>query len=564
VIQERLAQTIREAATAAAPDLALVPEDIPEPELDRPKVKEHGDWSTNLAMVLAKPARKPPRVVAEAVADRLRASGIAERVDVAGPGFINLFLGAGWLRDVLREILERGPEYGCKEPTGRRVQVEFVSANPVGPLHVGTARNAALGDSVASVLEAAGYEVEREYYFNDAGRQLDLYGESVEARYFELFGEHRDIPEDGYHGQHVIEIAQAIAGDLGDSLRSLPPDERRTRLRDEAVARNISGIRRTLERFGIRFDSWTNERELQESGAVADAVRRLRDAGYAYEDGGAVYFRAAEFGDDKDRVLIRSNGAPTYFAVDCAYVLRKAGKGFDRLIYVWGADHHGTVKRLQGAAQVLGVKQEVEILLYQLITLYRGGEQVKMSKRSGDYVTLDELLDDVGVDAARYTLVARSPDSAMDFDIEVVARETLENPVYYVQYAHARIASILRVAVERRVTSGEWRDANLDRISEEAELDLLRKLAEFPEVVDLAAQGLAPHRLTHHAEELAAAFHRFYRDCRVVSDDEELTRARLWLSVGAKQVLASALGLIGVSAPASMERIYDEDRGAGG
>jgi arginyl-tRNA synthetase len=556
VIQQALIEAIHQAAVAAADDLGLQPDAIPEPELSRPKQKEHGDWATNLALVLARPSEKSPRAVAEAIVAHMDSPGLIERVEVAGPGFINLFLGHGWLHDVLSQALREGPEFGRGERGRGRVQVEYVSANPTGPLHVGTARNAALGDSVGNLLDAAGHDVEREYYFNDAGRQLELYGESVEARYLEHFGIAAEIPEGGYHGAQVTDVAEEVAREVGDSLLHIDTEERKRRMLELAVATTMDGIRKTLERFNVRMDTWASQAAMYDTGAIDRAVEQLRQKDYAYDAEGAVFFRSTAFGDEKDRVLIRSNGQPTYFAADCAYVLDKAGRGFDRMIYVWGADHHGTVKRLMGAAEALGVDPgRIHILIYQFVNLSRGGDPVRMSRRSGDYVTLDELLDEVGTDAARYTLVARSADSTIDFDIEVVTRQTMDNPVYYVQYAHARISSVLRLADERGVDRGRWEDARFDVLVEEAELDLLRKLAEFPEMVSLAAEALAPHRITHFAEEVAAAVHRFYTECRVITDDHDLTVARLWLILAARQVVSASLGLIGVSAPESMERI---------
>jgi arginyl-tRNA synthetase len=558
MIQQTLIRLLREAALAASSQLGLHADAIPEPELSRPKQKEHGEWATNLALVLAPQAGRPPREVADAIVANLPENEVISKVDIAGPGFINLFLGHQWLHDVLTQILEQDKDYGRRERRVQRVQVEYVSANPTGPLHVGTARNAALGDSVANVLDAAGYDVEREYYYNDAGRQLELFGESVEARYLQHFGVDASVPEGGYQADYVVHLAQALAEKHGDSLVFMEAEKRRKAILAEAVKRTMEGIEATLERFGIRMDTWLSERELIDSGAVAQVVERLQREGHAYLSEGAIFFRSTAFGDDKDRVLIRSNGEPTYFAKDCAYVLNKAGRGFDRLIYVWGADHHGTIKRLMGAADALGVNHgRVEVLLYQLVNLYRGGEPVRMSRRAGDYVTLDELLDEVGPDAARYTLLTRSANSSLDFDIEMVKRQTLENPVYYVQYAHARIASLLRTAEEKGVKLRPWSKASFGDLTHEAELDLLRRLAEFPEVVELAAEALAPHRLTRYAEQVAADFHRFYTECRVITEDDALTQARLWLSLATKQVIAAALGLIGVSAPESMERIGD-------
>jgi arginyl-tRNA synthetase len=556
MIQDTLISLLADAVVAAAPELGVDPGDVPEPELLKPRLKEHGDWSTNIALVLAPQVGRPPRAVAEAVAARIPTDGLVRRVEVAGPGFINLFLTDRWLHDMLPDILERGPDYARQEPNGKRVQVEFVSANPTGPLHVGTARNAALGDSLANVLETAGYEVEREYYWNDTGTQMELLGASVEARYLELFGVEAEVPEGGYQGAYLHELAEEIKRDFGDRLLEGDPAKRRRILMEEARRRMFDGIMATLARFGVRFDTFRTEAELVESSEVAEAVERLRKAGYAYDADGAVWFRSTDFGDDKDRVLIRRTGEPTYFAKDCAYLLDKAARGFHRMVYVWGADHHGDVKRLMGAAQVLGIDPaRVQIVLYQLVHLYRGGEPVRMSKRAGDVIWLDELLDEVGADAARYTLLSRSHDSALDFDIELVKRQSMDNPVYYVQYAHARVASLLRVAGEQGVSLRPWREVNFALLEHESELDLLRKLGELPEVVAMAAEALVPHRLTRYAEETAGAFHHFYTECRVITDDEPLTQARLWLSTATKHVIAAALGLIGVSAPESMERV---------
>jgi arginyl-tRNA synthetase len=562
MIQDTLAQILTDAAGAAAPELGLSAEDLPTPELSRPRVREHGDWSTNLALVLASKAGASPRAVAEGIAAKIPTGPLVTRVEVAGPGFVNLFLGHGWLHDALREMLQRGPEFGRGPVRGERIQVEYVSANPTGPLHVGTARNAALGDSLANLLHVAGYDVEREYYFNDAGRQLELYAQSVEARYLQRFGVHAEIPEGGYQGDQVAEIAERLASEHGDAFLNLPPDDRREAILRAATAIALDGIRGTLERFRVHMDTWVNEREFHDSDAIAQAVELLRQRGFAYDQDGAVFFRATEFGDGKDRVLIRSNGQPTYFGADCAYLLHKAARGFDRLIYVWGADHHGTVKRLLGAADALEIGSEkVEVVLYQLVHLYRGGEPVRMSRRAGDYVTLDELLDEVGVDGARYTLLTRSNDSAIDFDIEAVTRQSMDNPVYYVQYAHARIGSLLRVAAEQGVTVPRAADAggDVERLETESELDLIRTLAEYPEVIETAAQVRAPHRLTRYAEEVAAAFHRFYTECRIITDDGPLTGARLLLSTATKDVIASALGVIGVTAPESMDRLDERE-----
>jgi arginyl-tRNA synthetase len=437
--------------------------------------------------------------------------------------------------------------------------VEFVSANPTGPLHVGSGRNAAVGDSLARVLEATGNIVEREYYVNDAGTQAELFAASVEARYLQRFGRDADLPEGGYRGAYVEELAAAIAADIGDSLGEVPTERLRARLGEEGMRRTLDGVRATLERMDVRIDRWTHQSTLEREGKVGEAVALLRERGLAYEAEGAVWFRAERFGDEKDRVLIRANGEPTYFAADCAYLRDKFDRGFERLIYVWGADHHGTVKRLQGAAEAYGYDVgRVEFIVYQLVNLHRAGEPVRMSRRRGEIITLDEVLDEVGPDAARYTLLTRSTDTPIDFDLELVKSQTLENPVYYVQYAHARIASLIRYAEEQGTPLVPLEKVAPEELVHETELDLLRKLADYPEQVRLAADLRAPYRLTKYAEELAADFHRFYTECRVVTEDASLTQARLHLSAATRQVIANVLSLLGVAAPESMERLEDE------
>ena len=555
MVEEQLRPLIAEALAAAAPELGLSG-DLPEVELTRPRQKEHGDFATNVALVVASEAGRPPREVAELIVRHLPPSPLIRSAEVAGPGFINLRLTTDSLTSVLRAIAERGDAFGRAEPTGRRVQVEFVSANPTGPLHIGHARNAALGDSLARVFEAAGWSVEREYYFNDAGGQMDRFGSSVEARYLQLVGRDADVPEDGYHGEHIVDLARDVLEEHGPGLADLPPDERMTRLREEGVRRVLPQIERTLERFGVRFDSYVSESLLAEKGEIDAAVRQLRESGAAYEAEGAIWFRSTDHGDDKDRPLVRSNGRHTYFGADAAYVIDKFDRGFDHLVYVWGADHHGDIARVRGVAAALGYDAaRVEIVLYQWVSFLRGSEPVAMSKRAGTFITLDELIDEVGTDAARFHLLMFSSDVTMNFDIEAVRRQSLENPVYYVQYGHARIASILRKAAERGVELRPIEQADLSRLEHDAELDLLRGLADVPAQIASAAELRAPHRLTHAAQDLAARFHRFYTECAVLSDDAELTQARLWLSRATKQVIANLLGFLGVSAPESMERV---------
>ena len=555
MIERELTRLIRAAVKGAAPELGLSSPEQVSVEVSRPRQKEHGDFSTNVALALA--GGRNPRDVAEILVRHLPDNDVLSKVEVAGPGFINFFVAHAWLYRILEEINRLGPSYGrlqAEQP--EHVQVEFVSVNPTGPLHVGHGRNAAVGDSLARVLETAGYAVHREYYVNDAGTQADLFGASVEARYLQHFGLPAEVPEGGYHGEYVSELAAAIAEELGDSLVEATPDERRRRLGVEGMRRALDGIRATLERFGVRFDQWFHESTLRAEGRIEEAIALLRARDLAYEKDGAVWFRAERFGDEKDRVLLRATGEPTYFAADCAYLRNKFGRGFDRLIYVWGADHHGTVKRLQGAVEAFGYDIErVEFILTQLVALFRAGEPARMSKRKGDIVSMDELLDEVGTDAARYTLLTRSNDTPVDFDIEAVKRQSLDNPVYYVQYAHARIASLLRYAEEQGIPLQPLDRVGPEELVQETELDLLRTLAELPEQIRLVANLRAPYRLTRYAEEVAAGFHRFYTECRVVTEDAGLTQARLHLSAATKQVIGNVLDLLGVSAPETMERL---------
>jgi arginyl-tRNA synthetase len=554
MIEQRLTDLIAAALAAATEELGLTG-DPPQVELSRPKQKEHGDFATNVALVLAARVGRPPREVAESLVRHLPEASFVRSAEVAGPGFVNFRLTTAWLADVLREVADRGEDHLRLAPSGRRAQVEFVSANPTGPLHIGHARNAALGDCLARVMQAAGWTVEREYYFNDTGGQMDRFGASVEARYLELLGREAEVPEDGYHGAYLVELAREILEAEGPGLADLPPTERLERLREEGARRVLLQIERTLERFGVRFDSYLSERSLAERGEIEAAIERMRANGAVYEAEGAVWFRSTDHGDEKDRPLVRSSGLHTYFGADCAYLVDKFERGFDHLVYVWGADHHGNIARVRGAAQALGYDPErVEIVIYQWVSFVRDGVPVPMSKRAGTFVTLDELIDEVGTDAARFHLLMFSNDAAMSFDIEAVKRQSLDNPVYYVQYGHARIASILRKAAERGVEVRPVGEADLSLLREDSELDLLRAIADVPAQVAAAAELRAPHRLTHAAQDLAARFHRFYTECPVLSEDAELTQARLWLCRGAKQTIANLLELLGVSAPESMER----------
>jgi arginyl-tRNA synthetase len=555
-VQRDLAGLFRAALerTVASGDLDLDPGAIPEPALERPRLAEHGDWATNVAMVLAKAAKAPPRKVAEAMVAHLELPDWVARVEVAGPGFVNVRLDQRWFAGLVRQVVAAGESFGTIDlGHGERVNVEFISANPTGPLHVGNARLAPMGDALANVLTATGHKVEREYYINDAGGQYDQLGASVEAAYLGLLGRPAEPPADGYKGAYVADLAAELRADKGEALADLDPAERRAAVTDWAFRRMLDGIRETLGRLGIEFDVWFFEHTLHDTGAIAEAIQDLRERGVVEERDGAVWLRTTSFGDDKDRPLIRSNGAPTYFGADAAYYRDKRRRGFDRLIFLWGADHHGYVPRMRAIVRAFGDPDDTaEFHISQLVRLVRGGQPAKMSKRAGDFATVDDLLDEVGKDAFRYTMLRFSVDAPIEFDVEAVTRQSLDNPVYYVQYAHARIASVIRQGAETGFTPVPVEEADLGLLTHPMEAALLRRLAAFEEQVLTAAVQRAPHRLPRYAEDLAAAFHRFYGECRVLSDDPALSSARWWLVNATKQVLANTLTLIGVSAPERM------------
>lgn len=541
------------AACAQAMAAGTLPEAaLPDFVIETPKDEKNGDFSTNLAMQLTRILRQNPRKIAEAIADGIDLPGLVERVEIAGPGFINFYLVPGWLNRVLPAIQEEDADYGKSNAGGgERVQVEFVSANPTGLLHMGNARGGALGDTLAAVLNEAGYVCDKEYYINDAGNQVENLGKSVEARYFELLGrDDYQIPEDGYHGKDIIATAQRLLDEKGESLVDLPEAERRELMKNYALKEKVAGIRGSLENFGVVFDNWFSEQSLHDAGSVHEVVDILREKGVVYEKDGAQWLRATDWGEEKDEVLVRSNGTPTYFAADIAYHRDKFERGYKRLINIWGADHHGHVARLKGAMTALGYDgDDITVILMQLVRLYRGGEIVKMSKRSGKYVTLDELIEEVGKEAARFFFIMRSPDSALDFDLDLAKAESSDNPVYYVQYAHARICSILSVA---GVDTPKAADVDLSLLTEENERVLIRKLAEWPQEVADAARELAPYHLAYYAKELANAFHSFYNSCKVLTDDARLRDARLALVDCTRITLRNVLTLLGLSAPERM------------
>ena len=517
---------------------------------ERPKRREHGDWSTNVALTAAK---KNPRALAETIIEVMPASDFVAGTEVAGPGFINFHLAPKWLYDVVRRAADPVAGFGrSEEGTGDKVNVEYVSANPTGPVNVVSGRHAAYGDAVANLLAATGHEVVREFYINDTGRQAALFGASLQARYMQVLGHEAAIPEDGYHGAYLEDLARSIVSDLGEEFASLDEDERSVALGKIGLAQMIEEMKSDLSSFGTEFGVWFAESQLHESGALEWVISDLKQLGYIDEREGALWFLSSEFGDDKDRVVVRSSGESTYLAADIAYLINKFERGFKHLIYVWGADHHGTVARLLAVAQALGFEADrVEVRLVQVVTLSSGGTSLKASKRQGVLVPLRELVDEVGPDAARYMFLTRSIDAPLDFDIALAKERAPENPVFYVQYAHARICSILRLAEEQGIRF-DPRRAGLEVLQHPSEDELMRKLASYEEMIPQAARTRAPQKVTRFVEELASVFSAFYRDCKVVSDDAGLTEARLSLCAATRAVIADALGLMGVSAPERM------------
>ena len=536
-------------AAVVAGELAVeVPDAV---TVERPKNKEHGDYATNAALQLAKPAGRPPREVAEIVAAHLRDQPGIAAADVAGPGFLNLRLDQAAQGELARTIVLAGDDYGRGTAMEKeRVNLEFVSANPTGPIHLGGTRWAAVGDSLARLLEATGADVTREYYFNDHGAQIDRFARSLLAR---ARGE--APPEDGYGGEYIAQIAAEVVSRRPDVL-DLPESEAQEVFRAEGVELMFGEIKQSLHEFGVDFDVYFHENSLHESGAVRRAVERLREQGHIYEHDGAVWLRTTDFGDDKDRVVIKSDGQPAYISGDLAYYLDKRERGFDRVVIMLGADHHGYIGRLMAMCACFGDEpgRNLEILIGQMVNLLRDGQPLRMSKRAGTVLTMEDLVEAIGVDAARYALARYSMDSTIDIDLDVWAKQTNDNPVFYVQYAHARIASLLRNAADLDVVRGDDMDPSL--LSHEREGELLGTLGEFPRVVTAAAELREPHRVARYLEQLAGTYHRFYDACRVLPMGDEpatdLTRARLWLVEATRVVLANGLGLLGVSAPERM------------
>lgn len=569
-IRESLESVLYQALKAAVEAGELPLNEIPQPSLERPREEGHGDWACTIAMRLAKAAHMNPRAIAQVIVDHLPANNLVESFEIAGPGFINLSLTNASFQAVVSEARQQGSDFGKSELSEPcKVNLEYVSANPTGPMHVGHGRWAALGDAIARVMRHAGYSVDEEFYINDQGNQMNVFGNSIVVRYQQLLGQDVEMPEACYGGAYIKDIAQAIIDADGDKWLDANEDERLVDFRERGYAMMLDSVKDTLSTFGNNFDTWFSERSLfvaDENGETKQqrAFDVMNEKGLLFEAEGATFFRSTDYGDDKDRVLVKANGDLTYFMSDVAYHYDKMQRGYDHLIDIWGADHHGYIQRCKAMMAAWGYPDALEVVLGQLVNLLRDGEPVRMSKRTGEMVTFQELIDEVGVDATRYLMLSKSADQAIDFDIEVAKKQDSSNPVYYVQYAHARICSILRKAGEARGMNVESAgieeivaelgldDIDLSPLAHESELALMRKMADFSELVAGAARDRAPFRLTHYAQELAGLFHSFYGNCHVLGEEESLERARLALVDSTRIVLALSLDLLGVSAPERM------------
>ena len=572
-IKDILAAAIKAAAQKAIDNGALKPGVLPEVMLEVPPQKEFGDFATNFAMQSARSLHCAPRQIAQAVVDNLECASV-EKAEIAGPGFINFYLKQNWTADLLASILAAGDNYGNLPANDfGRIQVEYVSANPTGPLHIGHARGAAVGSAMVNLLRAAGYDVESEYYINDAGNQMNNLAASVNARYLQLLkleemgGVPADLtvkqldemptgiafPENGYHGYDIIETAQRIIRIYGKEFVALDEKERLAKFLDIAYKEKLAGLKEDLEAFGVTYDVWFSEKSLHDANKIREAVDFLQERGYIYEQDGALWLKSTEQGDDKDRVVIRDNGVPTYFAADIAYHRNKFERGFARVINLWGADHHGYIARVKAAVNALGFDaNNLEVMLLQMVRLYRNGDIVKLSKRTGETITLRELMDEVGTDAARYFFCMRSLDSQLDFDMTLATEKSNENPVYYIQYAHARISSIARQLAEAGIEAVPTSELKLDTLVAPEELALIKKMGEYPELLARAARERAVHSVATYAYELAGLFHSFYNQCRILGVDKDVQQARIALVKAVGHTIRHALGILGVSAPERM------------
>lgn len=577
-IRESLEQIISISIEKTLTDEGIALESDPSPSLERPRDESNGDWASTVAMRCAKQAKMPPRDLAEKIKANIEDNDLIEAVEIAGPGFINIRLTNATLQSIVADVRSSGAEFGrgTVEEGKRSVNLEYISANPTGPMHVGHGRWATLGDAMARVMRHAGYDVYEEFYVNDHGNQMNVFGNSVSVRYMELLGHDVEMPEQCYGGSYVIDIAKRIIDESGNEFESLSEKERSTKFRDIAYKMMLASQQELLAKYGVTFDRWFSESTLYETAeddrsAIDIALSVMRDKGYIYEKDGATWFRSTAFDDEKDRVLIKKDGEYTYFMSDVAYHYDKIRRGFDHLIDIWGADHHGYIKRCEAMLAAWGYPGRLEIVLGQLVNLFRDGQAVRMSKRTGEMVTFEELIDEVGADATRFLMLSRSSDQQIDFDIEQAKKKDASNPVYYVQYAHARICSIIRKGFESKFGKeslegrGETTRSmdelaaelignapDLSCLTHETELSLIRTMSDFPELIELAARNRAPFRLTHYSEKLASLFHSFYTECKVIGDDEVTTTARLALCDATRMLLELTLSLMGISAPCRM------------
>jgi len=562
-VREELRKLITQAVNNAREEGVLNLTNIPEFPVQRPDQQEHGDLATSLPLMLARQAKMAPRQIAENIIRFMPENDMIEKIEIAGPGFINFFLVSGWLGDLVRTIQEKGALFGRTNAVkGQKLQVEFVSANPVGPLNVVNARAASIGDSIANLLDAVGYQVSRESYINDAGVQVNTFARSVDARYRQLLGEDVEFPEDGYHGDYIKDLAREMMDDYGEELARKTEEERLKIFREDGLQRMINGQKKDLGEFGVEFDVWASEKTVRQSGKMDEVLQHFHDSDFTYKQDGAVWFKSTFFGDDRDRVAIKSNGDVTYIVPDWAYHLDKSQRGFEKVIDLWGPDHHGYISRMKAGMQALGLPHDwLEVLIVQHVNLLSKGQAVRMSKRAGQFVTLKQLIDELAekvgkefaVDVARFFFQMRSATAQLDFDMDLAIQQAEANPVFYVQYAHARICSIFRQAKERDMELKELAEADASLLVKSEERELMKKLAEFPNAIYESAMAREPQRISRYLQEIAAAFHVFYNNCRVLdSENMELTGARALLTDCTRKVLQNGLALLGISAPESM------------
>ena len=554
--EEQLREIIISAVNSAAAKGELPEAELPQFIIEKPSDKKNGDFSTNIAMAGARVYRKAPKMIADSIVSNLDLSGtLFERAEVAGPGFINFYLSKEYYSNIVKDVIDCGGEYGRSDyGKGKKVIVEFVSANPTGPMHIGNARGGAIGDCLASVLDAAGYEVWREFYVNDAGNQIEKFGVSLEVRYLQACGQDVEMPEDAYHGADITAHAEAFKAEFGDKYVNASSEERKKALVDFALPKNIAGLENDLKQYRIVYDNWFRESTVHNDGSVKKVVEELKARGVTYEQDGALWFKASEFGNDKDIVIIRSNGLPTYIVPDIAYHYNKlVTRGFDKAIDVLGADHHGYVPRMKAALTALGIDADrLDVVIMQMVRLVRDGETIKLSKRSGKAITLNTLLEEIPIDAARFFFNLREPNSHFDFDLELAAKQSSENPVYYVQYAHARICSILRKAEESGAALTEPTVEELNLLSSDEERELISHLSALTDEIVSAAKQYDPAKLTHYVVELATLFHKLYNAQRVMCEDESLMKARLYLCTAVKNTIKNILEMLKIEAPEKM------------